>query len=165
MKIDKTGSKKTIFILDLDGVLTDGKFYYSEEGKVLKAFGPDDNEAIKLLLEFSMVEVITADRNGFEISRKRVENDMGLNLHLVNSRERGNWIQTRYSDYFTIYMGDGIFDMLVFDKVNYSIAPANAADLTKVRADYVTSRKGGDRAVAEACLHIMSRFFQIDYLN
>ena len=163
MKNERYIRDKTIFILDLDGVLTDGKFYYSEKGKLLKAFGPDDHEALKLLLNYLQVEVITADKTGFKISRRRIERDMGLNLHLVDSRERGDWIQRRFSDYFTIYMGDGIFDKFVFEKVNYSIAPANAAESTKMRADFVTNRCGGDRAVAEACLHIMAKFFQINY--
>ena len=42
---------KTV-VLDVDGVLTDCKFYYSESGKVLKVFGPDDNDALKLLDQF-----------------------------------------------------------------------------------------------------------------
>jgi 3-deoxy-D-manno-octulosonate 8-phosphate phosphatase (KDO 8-P phosphatase) len=154
---------RIILILDLDGVLTDGKFYYSDKGKILKAFGPDDHDAIKLLLKFIEVEVVTADKIGFEISRQRVEHDMGLKLHLVNSEHRGDWIQARFPDYFTIYMGDGIFDKFVFEKVKYSIAPANAADLTKEIADHVTHRSGGDRAVAEACLHILAKFFDVDY--
>ena len=44
-------------------------------------------------------------------------------------------------------------------KVGYSIAPSNADKLAKKYAHYVTERKGGDRAVAEACLHILDKFF------
>lgn len=44
-------------------------------------------------------------------------------------------------------------------KVGYSIATANADSLAKKHANYVTNRSGGDRAVAEACLHIMEKFF------
>ena len=57
-------------------------------------------------------------------------------------------------------MGDGIFDSLVFDKVGYSIAPNNADSNLKKKADYVTERAGGDRAVAEACLNILEVFFE-----
>ena len=35
-----------IFILDVDGVMTDGKFYYSAEGKIFKSFGADDSDAL-----------------------------------------------------------------------------------------------------------------------
>ena len=59
-----------------------------------------------------------------------------------------------------IYMGDGIFDHYVFEKVGYSIAPANADKNARESANYVTERLGGDRAVAEACLHILEKFFE-----
>jgi 3-deoxy-D-manno-octulosonate 8-phosphate phosphatase (KDO 8-P phosphatase) len=44
-------------------------------------------------------------------------------------------------------------------EVGYAISPANGDKLAKGYADYVTERSGGDRAVAEACLHIMEKFF------
>ena len=56
-------------------------------------------------------------------------------------------------------MGDGIFDHYVMKEVGYSIAPANSDRMAKEHANYVTERSGGDRAVAEACLHIMKKFF------
>jgi 3-deoxy-D-manno-octulosonate 8-phosphate phosphatase (KDO 8-P phosphatase) len=56
-------------------------------------------------------------------------------------------------------MGDGIFDHYVMQKVSYSIAPANADNNAKNFANYVTQRSSGDRAVAEACLHILEKFF------
>ena len=57
-------------------------------------------------------------------------------------------------------MGDGIFDQYVMKKVGYSIAPSNADESAKAAADYITSRRGGDRAVAEACLQIMAKYFE-----
>ena len=57
-------------------------------------------------------------------------------------------------------MGDGIFDHYVFEKVGYSIAPANADKNARESANYVTERLGGDRAVAEACLHILEKFLE-----
>jgi 3-deoxy-D-manno-octulosonate 8-phosphate phosphatase (KDO 8-P phosphatase) len=57
-------------------------------------------------------------------------------------------------------MGDGIFDHIVFKKVAYAIAPANADPLAKQHAHYVTQRAGAERAVAEACRHISEHFFQ-----
>jgi 3-deoxy-D-manno-octulosonate 8-phosphate phosphatase (KDO 8-P phosphatase) len=56
-------------------------------------------------------------------------------------------------------MGDGVFDYLVFQEVFYSIAPANALKSTKDNANFVTKNSGGDRAVAEACIHILNKFF------
>ena len=53
------------FILDLDGVLTDGSFHYSIDGKVYKTFGPDDHDALKFLGKYLNIRVITADTLGF----------------------------------------------------------------------------------------------------
>ena len=65
----------------------------------------------------------------------------------------------------TIYMGDGIFDYFVMKQVKYSIAPNNADQLCKKYANFVTKRSGGDRAVAEACVHILKKFFKISSIE
>lgn len=153
---------KAVFVLDVDGVLTDGKFYYSIEGKLLKSFGPDDHDALQEISKFLEVVVISADSKGFGISQRRVKNDMGLELYNVGSLERISWITSRYAGYFKIYMGDGFYDHLVFNEVDLAIAPANASERAKASADFVTKRSGGDRAVAEACVYIASTLFDTD---
>lgn len=148
------------FILDVDGVLTDGQFYYSVEGKMMKSFGPDDHDALLLLKPFLNIAVVTGDKKGFEISRKRVEEDMKFPIHLVSTFDRIKWIKENFNSEETIYMGDGIFDAAVFEQVAYGIAPANAFYKTKEKANFVTRSRGGDSAVAEACLHILEEFFE-----
>lgn len=152
--------KPDVIIFDVDGVLTDGSFYYSAEGKLLKAFGPDDNDALSILASFAPVRFVTGDRKGFEISRRRVVEDMGFELDLVSTIKRIDWIRERFDSSKTVYMGDGIFDHYVMREVGYSIAPSNAAEEALKAADFVTRRSGGDRAVAEACLHLMTQFFE-----
>lgn len=149
-----------VLILDVDGVLTDGAFYYSEAGKVLKRFGADDNDAISVLRPFLPVHVITGDKRGLPITRRRVVDDMGLPLDLVSTLHRVDWIAERWPLDSVVYMGDGIFDAVVFQAVGYAIATADSDPLARRMADYVTERKGGERAVAEACLHLMERFFE-----
>ena len=56
-------------------------------------------------------------------------------------------------------MGDGIFDHYVMKEVMYSIAPFNADSNAKRFSKYTTTRKGGERSVSEACLHILEKFF------
>lgn len=146
-------------ILDVDGVFTDGKFYYSAEGKVMKQFGPEDSDALSLLKGKLVVHAISGDKRGFPITKKRIAEDMKLQLDLVSTFERVAWIRERYHLAETIYMGDGIYDPLVFKEVAYSIAPANAFYTAKALADFVTNARGGEGAVAEACLHILEKFF------
>lgn len=147
-----------VFVLDVDGVLTDGGFYYSSDGKVLKKFGADDNDALSLLRPYMDIVFVTGDKRGYEISNKRIA-DMHFELNLVSTIKRIDWIKERYSLDEVIYMGDGIFDHYVMREVGYSISTSDGDAHAKKYADYITERQGGKRAVAEACLHIMEKFF------
>ncbi len=151
--------KPSVFILDVDGVMTTGQFLYTAEGKVMKVFGADDNDGLSLLKAHLEIRFVTGDKKGFPISKKRIVDDMGFNLDIVSTIRRLDWIAERYPLEKVIYMGDGIFDHYVMQKVGYSIAPANADKNAKSHASFITDRTGGDRAAAEASLHILEKFF------
>lgn len=153
-------NKPEVFLLDVDGVLTTGQFFYSADGKQFKVFGPDDHDGLSLLKGRLQISFITGDSKGFEISKRRIVDDMGFPLHLVSTVNRIDWICGNWDASKVIYMGDGIFDHYVFREVGYSIAPHNADMYLKSVASFVTQRAGGDRAVAEACLHVLERFFE-----
>lgn len=148
------------FILDVDGVMTDGKLYYTRAGKVMKVFGPDDHDALSLLKPHMEVRFVTGDKRGLPISRRRIVSDMKMPLDLVSTVRRLEWIAERYDPREVVYMGDGIFDPFVFAGVGYSIATADADEGARKAADYVTRRAGGERAVAEAALHLLKKFFK-----
>ena len=152
--------KPKVFILDVDGVMTTGHFIYTKDGKSMKIFGPDDNDGLSLLKNSIEIRFITGDKKGFKISERRISMDMGYKLDLVSTVNRVSWIKKLYNLEDVIYMGDGIFDHYVMQKVGYSIAPANADSNAIKYSNYVTKRFGGNRAVAEACLHIMDKFFE-----
>lgn len=157
--MENFAGKISSFIIDVDGVLTTGQFLYTAEGKYAKVFGPHDNDGIKLLKPYLKIFAITADKRGFGITKKRVADDMRLALHLVSEEDRLPWLQKKFDLKKCIYMGDGIFDAKVFPFSGYSIAPANAFFIAKEQADFVTKAKSGEGAVAEACLHIIDKFF------
>jgi 3-deoxy-D-manno-octulosonate 8-phosphate phosphatase (KDO 8-P phosphatase) len=149
----------TVFILDVDGVMTTGQFLYTVDGKAMKVFGADDNDGLSLLKAYIEIRFVTGDKKGFPISKKRIVDDMGFDLDIVSTIRRIDWIAERYPLDYVIYMGDGIFDHYVMSKVFYSIAPSNADKNAKSHASFVTERAGGDRAVAEAALQILEKFF------
>jgi len=148
-----------IFILDVDGVMTDGRFYYSSEGKVMKSFGADDSDALGLLKKHLEIRFITGDKKGFPISKRRIVDDMGYQLDQVSTINRLEWLEGVAPLNDIIFMGDGIFDHYALKKVGYAIVPSNGDNNAKSVANYVTERSGGNRAVAEACLHILKQFF------
>jgi 3-deoxy-D-manno-octulosonate 8-phosphate phosphatase (KDO 8-P phosphatase) len=157
--IDDKKVSPICFILDVDGVMTTGHFFYTADGKAMKIFGPDDNDGLSLLQQHIEIRFVTGDKKGFQISKKRIVDDMNFQLDVVSTIRRVDWIRERYPLDKVIYMGDGIFDHYVMREVGYAISPANADKLAKQHAHYVTERSGADRAVAEACLHIMEKFF------
>ena len=154
-----------VFIVDVDGVMTTGQFIYSSEGKQFKVFGPDDSDALSLLSGYMEIRFVTSDKRGLEISESRISKDMGYRLDLVGSFERFQWIADRYSPEVVTYMGDGFYDYLVMKNVGYAIAPFNADSQTKTFAHFITERSGGDRAVSEACMHLLEKFFSVDRMR
>lgn len=146
-------------IFDVDGIFTTGQFLYTSDGKFAKVFGAHDNDGIKLIKRHLNVCTITADKRGFDITKKRIAEDMGLVLHLVSEENRLGWLKDNFDLENSVYMGDGIFDAEIFKHVAYSIAPGNAFYLAKNNANYTTESRSGEGAVAEACLHIIEKFF------
>ena len=163
METDFLSDSLSVFCLDVDGVLTDGSFTYGELGKIQKVFGPDDADALRLLSKFMRIEFVSADRRGFSISQKRIV-DMGFELRLMSSEERRRWMDAEFGLERVAYMGDSFMDATLLQKVKIGIAPANSHELAKKSADFVTSHRGGDRAVAEACFYL-AKLLSLDLLD
>jgi 3-deoxy-D-manno-octulosonate 8-phosphate phosphatase (KDO 8-P phosphatase) len=152
--------KDLVFVLDFDGILTDGKMYYTKEGKYLKCFGPDDFDLLKELSNFIKVNIITADKRGFPITQKRIVEEMGLKLDLVSGKphERWEWIREKYPIEHIIFMGDGWADYYSLKQANLGITVVDALDHVKKSADIIIQRKGGERAVAETILFLLDKY-------
>ena len=146
-----------MMIFDVDGVFTDGKFIYDERGKKYKSFGAHDADGINLLKNSGIiVQAITADKRGYSITEKRMH-DMNIPLNLVSENERNQYICNLGTPHSICFMGDGHYDAQIFKNIGYSIAPANAVEIAKKNAKFVTKSKGGNGAVYEACLHVLEK--------
>jgi len=152
-----TKIKPSLFVLDVDGVLSSGQFLYDSNGKQYKIFGPHDNDGLKLISKYIKIRFISADTRGFEISKKRVE-DMGFEISLISEEERESFFENLNVNE-VVFMGDGYVDSLVFDKVLYSIAPKNAISYALQKADFITNTNAAEGAVFEACMHLIEKFF------
>lgn len=143
-------------VFDVDGVMTDGRFVYTTAGKVSKSFGPDDADALKVLRAALPVVFVSADRRGFPITEKRITQDMGHEVALVSQDERLEWIRTRAPLDQVAYMGDSFTDIPTLQAVDVGITTSDALPGVQRAAAYVTGRRGGDRAVAEACFYLLA---------
>lgn len=147
-----------VTIFDVDGVFTPGNFFYTAEGKVMKEYGADDFDAVRILMKHSDVHIVSADTKGWPITWRRFHQEMGWKTDLVPSsypQERWEWIKNKYPDKKIAYVGDGIFDWYCLRESDYGISPADSLDHVTRNANYVSNRTGGNRFVADACLHLL----------
>lgn len=154
-------AKVSNLVMDVDGVITNGKFGYTQEGKMSKEFGSHDSDALQIIKEKINVYFISADKKGFEISRKRI-NDMGFGLELISARDRERYVLEKKATGFTVYIGDSFTDIPAMKVADFSMAPRNAFKPAKKMASFVLSCNGGEGAVAEACIHICPSLFDLD---
>lgn len=144
-------------ITDVDGVMTDGKFFYTESGKIMKQFGPHDNDGIKMLnLHGIKTHAITADERGFLITKKRLD-DMGVPLTLVSENHRLNFIETNFGFQYTAFVGDGFYDSQCLSKCQIGYAPKNATEHAKNHADHIIPYNGGEGVLLYVALDILQR--------
>jgi 3-deoxy-D-manno-octulosonate 8-phosphate phosphatase (KDO 8-P phosphatase) len=135
-------------IFDIDGVFTDGKFLYSEKGKVFKSFGSWDSEALELVSNKVDFIFISADPRGFKISQKRI-NDLGYKLNYVASIDRVGFIMNLQKEHKTIYIADSFTDYDALLQADLSFVPKGAHASAKKASTFVLKAKGSEGAVAE----------------
>ncbi len=158
----KKKKKPKFLILDVDGVITDGKMIYDKSGKQYKTFGQDDYDSLKIMKKYIKIYFVSGDKTGFKISKKRVE-DMGFKIKFLPVEIRENWLNKFFGLKNCIYIGDGIFDHLIMKKAFYSIAPNGCLDHVRRSANYVTKNKPSERAVAEAVIHIFKVIYGVNF--
>lgn len=145
-------------VSDVDGSMTDGGMYYTSAGKVMKKFNGDDTDALKALSSKIEISFITGDKKGFPIVEKRMS-EIGFPVTLVSHlpEERWKWIEENNKENKeVIFIGDGIYDYECLRNARYSFTFCDSLEHVKNSADFVLERRGGNRAVAEACIMIDS---------
>ena len=149
----------TSVIFDVDGVLTDGTFFYSIDGKILKRFGSHDAPAIKKCIPYFNLQLISADKKGFEISKLRA-NHLGLPITLVPEDLRSDWIANNFAQEETALVVDSFTDIPSLINVARSFAPRNAHPELLKRVSDILNAAGGGGAVAEVLDILMYEKFQ-----
>ncbi len=141
-----------LLILDVDGVLTDGRLLYGPEGELLKAFDVKDGLGLKLLMREGIEVAIISARNTPAL-RKRLSELGVARLYLGRSDKEAalNELLSRLSVNLeeVAYCGDDVLDLPVLRRVGLSIAPADAHPKVRDEVAWVTDRPGGRGAVRE----------------
>ncbi len=156
MKIDLTNklSRIKLLILDVDGVLTDGRLHYSADGENLKVFHVHDGAGIKRLQNHGVAVAIISARTSAAVSKRT--NDLGVQ-HVYQGQSDKTLAFNELLQKLDIsaeaiaYMGDDLADLPVMQQVGLKIAVANAIAPIREIADYLTLNSGGHGAVREVC--------------
>lgn len=145
-------SRIRLVLLDVDGVLTDGRLYYGPEGEVMKAFDVKDGHGIVLLrdqVDFGVVSGRPGKASERRLQELRVK-------HLVfGERDKlagyARLAHLGVADEEVAYMGDDVNDVPLLRKVGLSACPADAHPEVKEIVHFVARSPGGRGAVRELC--------------
>jgi len=141
-------------VLDVDGVLTDGRLYFDNAGNELKAFSTRDGLGLRALQsQGTLLALITGRKS--EIVARRAAN-LGI-VHVFQGRDDklnafNELVAVAGIDpQETCYAGDDWVDIPVLDRVGLAVTVADADTVVKQHAHWITTRGGGDGAVREVC--------------
>lgn len=143
-----------LLLLDVDGILTDGRITYNSDGTETKSFDVKDGHGLKLLQRAGIDVGIITGRKSSIVERRAQE--LGINIlyqgakdKLIPFREILEKHSISADD--IAYVGDDIVDLPILLRVGFSATVADALPEVKARVDYVTERVGGQAAVREIC--------------
>jgi 3-deoxy-D-manno-octulosonate 8-phosphate phosphatase (KDO 8-P phosphatase) len=143
-----------LLMLDVDGVLTDGKIIYNDRGEEIKAFNVRDGHGLKLLMRAGIeIALITGRKSKVVLHRAR---DLGIKKvyqRVTNKIEIYEKIlkEKKLKDIHVGFVGDDLVDIPVLKRVGFSAAVGDAIPEVKKVVDYVASKRGGEGAVREIC--------------
>ena len=147
-------AKIKLLLLDVDGVLTDGRIIYDNQGNELKAFDVKDGHGLKMLQRAGIAVGIITGRKSQVVVKRAAE--LGIEIlyqGALSKLEPYQEIldQRGLTDEQIAYVGDDIVDLPILRRVGFSAAVADAVPEVLPLVDYVASKPGGRGAVREIC--------------
>ena len=145
--------KIKLLLMDCDGVLTDGRLYFTASGEALKVFHVRDGQGLVMWHAAGGLSGIISGRGAEEIINRRAD-ELGISFLRVNSKDKRE-------DFLAIleeadvksdevaFIGDDVGDIELMKLVGLPVAVADATGSVKDVANYITAANGGMGAVRE----------------
>lgn len=156
-QLDKIKRLK-LLILDVDGVLTDGRLFFDDNGKEYKCFHARDGHGIKLLRQSGVEVAVISGRksNSVALRMQSLGVDLVYQGHENKRAAFAEILQTlSLQPEQAAHVGDDVLDLPVMTLAGFAVAVADANFAVKQRADWCTELAGGLGAVREVCDLIM----------
>jgi 3-deoxy-D-manno-octulosonate 8-phosphate phosphatase (KDO 8-P phosphatase) len=157
-RAEDRASRVRHLILDVDGVLTDGRIVYTTSGEQVLSFHVHDGLGIKLLANAGIATSIITARGSSALERRARELGIsslyqGIGDKAAALREISSTLGVHPSAMAAV--GDDLVDLSILTKVGFSVAVANAQPAIFPYVDFITNRQGGAGAVREVCEFIL----------
>ena len=142
-----------VFVMDVDGTMTDGKIYMGINGEQFKAFDIKDGYGIHEILPSYNVKTAIMTGRKSEIVLNRAK-ELEIDVVIQNIKDKGKAVKALAEKYQCeleqiAYIGDGKIDLDAIRLCGVSGCPADAAKEVKEAADYIAQKRGGEGAVRD----------------
>ncbi len=139
-------------VLDVDGVLTDGRLYYTPAGEICQSFHVHDGQGIKSAQTAGLLVVALSARRSAAVEHRLRE--LGLTAVVQGRRDKDRALdelekRLGFGDAELATIGDDVADLPLFARARFAVAVRDAHPSCLSRAHYVTRRAGGRGAVRE----------------
>jgi 3-deoxy-D-manno-octulosonate 8-phosphate phosphatase (KDO 8-P phosphatase) len=146
--------KIRLLLLDVDGVMTDGRIVYDANGVETKFFNVKDGHGIKMLQRGGIEVGIISGRQSQVVDNRAAE--LGITIVYQKALDKLTPYQEILAakglkDEHVAFMGDDIIDIPVMRRVGFAAAPADAMEYVLEHAHFVSRNRGGWGAVRELC--------------
>jgi 3-deoxy-D-manno-octulosonate 8-phosphate phosphatase (KDO 8-P phosphatase) len=143
-----------LLVLDVDGVLTDGRLYFSARGEEMKCFHVRDGAGIVQLLRAGLQIAVISGRTSRGVDQRMAELGVtwvrqGVQDKLTALRELLDILSLGPQAVASV--GDDTADLPIFEVARLAIAVADAHQSVKSQAHFITPAPGGRGAVREIC--------------
>ncbi len=143
-----------LFLMDVDGVLTDGGIIYTDAGEQIKQFHSRDGIGLRLLMDAGIAAGVVTGRQSRTLLH-RCE-DLGITLVHSGVSNKGKAIEqiaqtTGIAPEHMAFMGDDLIDLPAMTRVGLAVCVPEAAEEVKAHAHITTKCSGGRGAVREVC--------------
>jgi 3-deoxy-D-manno-octulosonate 8-phosphate phosphatase (KDO 8-P phosphatase) len=141
-----------LLVLDVDGVLTDGRLFYHDDGTESKTFDVRDGHGIKMLGSADIETAIISGRSCPSVDKRAA--DLGIKAAVQGVKDKVPILEKLLSKRGlepgeAAFVGDDVVDLPVMNRVGLAIAVADASEYLFDAAHYVTLAPGGRGAVRE----------------
>ena len=140
--------------IDADGVLTDGRIIYDEDGHNYQSFDIHDGYGLKAIQAIGIGVAIISGRASAAVQRRASELGIEDVYQAVADKTvalNDYCMRKSFSPEQVAHIGDDIPDICLFEIVGVAICVPNATEIARKSADFVTSKPGGEGAVREVC--------------